>query len=116
MQGGRLAIRIDLESFRFANLGMNDPKKGIARIPVPSKDLEGRSNNPERRVTEEPALNRVEASSRPVVDTSLQEPPNQTKGILRPVRKPDPALVPLIGLLLAFCLISLIVQLLIAFG
>lgn len=95
---------------------MNDPKKGMVRIPVPSKPLEGRSENQERPVRPEPALDGAETSGGAVSGTSLRGARTGTKGVLRPVPKRDPALVPLIGILLAFCLIALIVQLLIALG
>jgi hypothetical protein len=80
---------------------MAEAKKGVARIPVPPR---------------KPA--KVEDSQR----TEAAQP-EQTDGrgvhmlMSEPVQtKRDPLTVPLIGLLLAFSVISLIVQLLIAFS
>jgi hypothetical protein len=80
---------------------MAEAKKGVARIPVP----------PRKRST-------PEDSARPG-EQSLPE--NETRGVHMLMsdvvqEKRDPLTVPLIGLLLAFSIISLIVQLLIAFS
>jgi hypothetical protein len=79
---------------------MADAKKGVARIPVPPR----KQPKAEDAVRVEPHL--VEAESRGV--HTLMSGAAQGKR--------DPLTVPLIGLLLAFSVISLIVQLLIAFS
>jgi hypothetical protein len=80
---------------------MAEAKKGVARIPVP----------PRKRST-------PEDSGRP---GEQSVPENETRGVHMLMsdvvqEKRDPLTVPLIGLLLAFSIISLIVQLLIAFS
>jgi hypothetical protein len=80
---------------------MAEAKKGVARIPVP----------PRKRSTPE--------DSERLGEQSLPE--NETRGLHMLMsdvvqEKRDPLTVPLIGLLLAFSIISLIVQLLIAFS
>jgi hypothetical protein len=83
---------------------MAEPKKGVARIQVPPK---------------------VSASSE--TDAGSGAPPEQgpdathARGVHMLMSKAiptkrDPLIVPLVGLLLAFSVISLIVQMLIAFG
>lgn len=84
---------------------MAEAKKGVARIPVPPR---------KRPKTEDSA--RVEA------DQVEQHPGEiESRGVHMLMSEPvpakrDPLTVPLIGLLLAFSVISLIVQLLIAFS
>jgi hypothetical protein len=84
---------------------MADAKKGVARIPVPPR---------KRSIPED--------SGRPEASPGEQSlPENETRGVHMLMsdvakEKRDPLTVPLIGLLLAFSIISLIVQLLIAFS
>jgi len=84
---------------------MAEAKKGVARIPVPPR---------KRPQTEDSA--RDEAGQ---ADHRLAE--DESRGVHMLMSEPapakrDPLTVPLIGLLLAFSVISLIVQLLIAFS
>ena len=84
---------------------MADTKKGVARIPVPPRK-QPKVEDPVRNDT-----GRAEAH--------LGEPELRGVHMLMSEAGPprrDPLTVPLIGLLLAFSVISLIVQLLIAFS
>ena len=84
---------------------MADAKKGVARIPVPPRKP-AKAEDSERKDAGRVEQHLVETESRGVhmlMSGSAQE-------------KRDPLTVPLIGLLLAFSVISLIVQLLIAFS
>jgi len=84
---------------------MADAKKGVARIPVPPRKL-AKAEESERKDAGRAEQHLVETDSRGV--HMLMS--GATQG------KRDPLTVPLIGLLLAFSVISLIVQLLIAFS
>jgi hypothetical protein len=84
---------------------MAEAKKGVARIPVPPRK-QAKAEESERQEAGRAQQSHAEAESRGV--------PMLTPGAVQPKR--DPLTVPLIGLLLAFSVISLIVQLLIAFG
>ena len=91
--------------FRTVYRSMAEAKKGVARIPVPPRKL------PKSEVSEHEEAGRVEQNS---VE-------NESRGVHMLMSeagqgKRDPLTVPLIGLLLAFSVISLIVQLLIAFS
>ena len=84
---------------------MADAKKGVARIPVPPR--------------KQP---KVEDSERKDAGRAEQHPgETESRGVhmlmsdAEPAKR-DPLTVPLVGLLLAFSVISLIVQLLIAFS
>ena len=78
---------------------MPDVKKGIARIEVPTGSRAGKSvSAPEQ----EPA-----APEERGVHALVSQPA---------VAKRDPLIVPLVGLVLAFSVVGLIVELLIAFG
>ena len=84
---------------------MAEAKKGVARIPVPPRKL------PKAEVSEREEAVRAEEDfagdeSRGVQMLMSDPAPS----------KRDPLTVPLVGLLLAFSVISLIVQLLIAFS
>jgi len=84
---------------------MAEPKKGVARIPVPPRvqsKVEG-SGHKEAGETEQ----RHEDAASPGVHMLMSNAVDA---------KRDPLVVPLVGLLLAFSVISLIVQLLIAFS
>jgi hypothetical protein len=84
---------------------MADTKKGVARIPVPPRK-QPKAEDSERKDAGRGEQHLVEAESRGV--HTLMSGAAQGKR--------DPLTVPLIGLLLAFSVISLIVQLLIAFS
>jgi hypothetical protein len=84
---------------------MAEVKKGVARIPVPPRN-QPQVEPPERTEAGHPDQLLPETESRGV--HMLMSDPGQAKR--------DPLTVPLIGLLLAFSVISLIVQLLIAFS
>jgi hypothetical protein len=84
---------------------MADAKKGVARIPVPPRKPP-KTEDPERKDPGRVEQHLVETESRGV--HMLMSGAAQGKR--------DPLTVPLIGLLLAFSVISLIVQLLIAFS
>ena len=84
---------------------MAEAKKGVARIPVPPRvksKVEG-SDHRDVGQTEQ----RQEGAESPGVHMLMSDPADA---------KQDPLVVPLVGLLLAFSVISLIVQLLIAFS
>jgi hypothetical protein len=84
---------------------MADTKKGVARIPVPPRK-QPKAEDSERKDADRGEQHLVETESRGVhmlMSDAVQG-------------KRDPLTVPLIGLLLAFSVISLIVQLLIAFS
>ena len=85
---------------------MPEAKKGVARIPVPPRNLskaEGPIDSAGASVDERP-----ERSSSPGAAQAMMSIGAQGKR--------DPWTVPLIGLLLAFSVISLILQMLIAFS
>ena len=84
---------------------MAEAKKGVARIPVPARK-QAKAEESERQEAGRAQQQQVDAESRAV--------PMLVPGAVQPQR--DPLTVPLIGLLLAFSVISLIVQLLIAFS
>jgi hypothetical protein len=84
---------------------MAETKKGVARIPVPPRK-QPNSADSERKDAGRPEQNLVEADSRGV--HMLMSSGSAGKA--------DPLTVPLVGLLLAFSVISLMVQLLIAFS
>jgi hypothetical protein len=85
---------------------MADAKKGVARIPVPPRK-QAKAEDSERKDAARPERPLVETESRGVHNMLMS---GAAQG------KRDPLTVPLIGLLLAFSVISLIVQLLIAFS
>jgi hypothetical protein len=83
---------------------MSDPKKGLARIELPAR----------------PAA-RLSTADEPGSDSKVETDPEQevTSHILMsrlPAQVRDPWIVPLAGLVLAFSVISLIVEVLIAFS
>jgi len=82
---------------------MADAKKGMARIPVPPKVP--KTSEPESGRDARPQAGSDSDSRR------VQMLMSQTASARR-----DSLVVPLVGLLLAFSVISLIVQMLIAFG
>jgi hypothetical protein len=84
---------------------MADAKKGVARIPVPPR-IPPKAEDPGRQDAVRPDQSQSETESRSV--NVLMSGAAQGKR--------DPLTVPLVGLLLAFSVISLIVQLLIAFS
>ena len=87
------------------NKAMAEVKKGVARIPVPPRK-QPKVEDPERAEVGPPDQFLPETESRGV--HMLMTDAGQAKR--------DPLTVPLIGLLLAFSVISLILQLLIAFS
>jgi hypothetical protein len=106
----QLVALSELTQLTLANFGtvyrsMAEAKKGVARIPVPPRK-QSKAEESERQEAGRAQQSHAEAESRGV--------PMLTPGAVQPKR--DPLTVPLIGLLLAFSVISLIVQLLIAFG
>jgi hypothetical protein len=84
---------------------MAEAKKGVARIPVPPRK-QAKAEDSEGKDSGRPEQSLIETESRGV--HMLMSGAAQGKR--------DPLTVPLIGLLLAFSVISLIVQLLIAFS
>lgn len=84
---------------------MAEAKKGVARIPVPPRK-QPKAEDSERKeaVRAEPHLPVTESRGMHMLMSDAVR------------AKRDPMTVPLIGLLLAFSVISLIVQLLIAFS
>jgi hypothetical protein len=85
---------------------MADVKKGVARIPVPPRK-QAKAEHSEGQDAGRPDQPLSETESRGVHNMLMS---GAAQG------KRDPLTVPLIGLLLAFSVISLIVQLLIAFS
>jgi hypothetical protein len=84
---------------------MTEAKKGVARIAVPPRK-QSKGEDPVRQEASQPEQHLPEVESPGVhmlMSNTVQSPR-------------DPWTVPLIGLLLAFSIISLIVQLLIAFS
>jgi hypothetical protein len=84
---------------------MADTKKGVARIPVPPR--------------KQPKVEDSERKDTGRAEQHLGEPESRGVHMLMTDALPakrDPLTVPLVGLLLAFSVISLIVQLLIAFS
>jgi hypothetical protein len=84
---------------------MAEAKKGVARIPVPPR-IPSKVESLDRRETD-PTGQRYNDAPSPGVHMLMS---NAVEA------KRDPLVVPLVGLLLAFSVISLMVQLLIAFG
>jgi hypothetical protein len=84
---------------------MAEAKKGVARIPVPPR-TPSKVEGLDRRETG-PTGQRYNDASSPGVHMLMSNAVDA---------KRDPLVVPLVGLLLAFSVISLMVQLLIAFG
>jgi hypothetical protein len=84
---------------------MAEAKKGVARIPVPPRK-QPKAEDSERQETARGEPHPGATDSRGV--HMLMSETGETKR--------DPLTVPLIGLLLAFLIISLIVQMLIAFS
>jgi hypothetical protein len=84
---------------------MAEAKKGVARIPVPPRK-QSKVEDSEPKETPRAEQHLVETESRGVHMLMSEA--------VQPKR--DPLTVPLIGLLLAFSVISLILQLLIAFS
>jgi hypothetical protein len=106
----QLVALSELTQLTLANFGtvyrsMAEAKKGVARIPVPPRK-QAKAEESERQEAGRAQQQQVDAESRGV--------PMLLPGAVQPQR--DPLTVPLIGLLLAFSVISLIVQLLIAFS
>ena len=83
---------------------MADAKKGVARIQLPPKTAEASEQTPAPQKLGRSAPDAVDSRSVQML----------MSGALRAKR--DPLTVPLVGLLLAFSVISLIIQLLIAFS
>jgi hypothetical protein len=84
---------------------MAEAKKGVARIPVPSR-MQPKAEDPAR-----------EEAARGEPHPGATDPRGVHMLMSDAVEtKRDPLTVPLIGLLLAFLVISLIVQMLIAFS
>jgi hypothetical protein len=84
---------------------MAEAKKGVARIPVPPR------KQPLAEDSERPETARVEPHPKATDSRGVQMLMSDTAETKR-----DPLTVPLIGLLLAFLIISLILQMLIAFS
>jgi hypothetical protein len=84
---------------------MAETKKGVARIPVPPR-IQAKVEGSSQREAGQSEQRREDAAS-PGVHMLMS---NVVEA------KRDPLVVPLVGLLLAFSVISLIVQLLIAFS
>ena len=84
---------------------MAEPKKGVARIPVPPR-IQSKVEDSGHREAGQTEQRHEDAAS-PGVHMLMS-------GVVDAKR--DPLVVPLVGLLLAFSVISLIVQLLIAFS
>ena len=84
---------------------MAEPKKGVARIPVPPRIQSKVEDSGHREAGQTEQRHEVAAS--PGVHMLMS-------GVVDAKR--DPLVVPLVGLLLAFSVISLIIQLLIAFS
>jgi hypothetical protein len=84
---------------------MAEAKKGVARIPVPPRK-QAKAEDSERKDAGRP--------EQPLIETESRGMHMLMSGAAQGKR--DPLTVPLIGLLLAFSVISLIVQLLIAFS
>jgi hypothetical protein len=84
---------------------MAQAKKGVARIPVPSR-TQPKAENLESKDAGRPEQHIQETDSRGVHMLMSD--------VVQPKR--DPLIVPLVGLLLAFSVISLILQMLIAFS
>ena len=84
---------------------MADAKKGVARIPVPPRIQSKVEDSGHREAGQTEQRHEVAAS--PGVHMLMSDVVDA---------KRDPLVVPLVGLLLAFSVISLIVQLLIAFS
>jgi hypothetical protein len=84
---------------------MAEAKKGVARIPVPPRK-QPRAEDPEGEEVgrAEPPVGATDSRGADMLMSDTTE------------TKRDPLTVPLIGLLLAFSVISLMVQLLIAFS
>ena len=99
------AYSVDSGKFRTVYESMAEAKKGVARIPVPPRKQD-KVEDSERQEPGRAEQQLPEAESRGVHMLM--------SGAIQPKR--DPLTVPLIGLLLAFSVISLIVQLLIAFS
>jgi hypothetical protein len=96
-----------LTSGRFGTVYklMAEAKKGVARIPVPPRNqskVEGSDHREAGRTEQRP-----EVAGSPGVHMLMSHAIDA---------KRDPLVVPLVGLLLAFSVISLIIQLLIAFS
>jgi hypothetical protein len=84
---------------------MADAKKGVARIPVPPrKQLKAEDSERQEDARVEPLPGTTDSPGVHMLMSNTAE------------TKRDPLTVPLIGLLLAFLIISLIVQMLIAFS
>ena len=84
---------------------MAEAKKGVARIPVPPRK-QAKAEDAEGKDAARP--------EQPLVETESRGMNMLMSGAAQGKR--DPLTVPLVGLLLAFSVISLIVQLLIAFS
>jgi hypothetical protein len=86
---------------------MPEAKKGVARIPVPPRNRPVVASDP---ISKE-AVSAEERSAPAPPSGEAQMLPSERNATER-----DPLTVPLIGLLLAFSVISLILQMLIAFS
>jgi hypothetical protein len=110
MRDGTLVALSELTQLTSDKFGtvyrsMAEAKKGVARIPVPPR-TQPKAEESDRKETGRTEQRLEETGSRGVhmLMSGAEQP------------KRDPLTVPLIGLLLAFSVISLIVQLLIAFS
>ncbi|MBV8142076.1 MAG: hypothetical protein JO279_09600 [Verrucomicrobia bacterium] len=83
---------------------MAEAKKGVVRIPVPPRKQKAEDSARQEAVRAEAHLPETESRGVHMLMTEAVQ------------AKRDPMTVPLIGLLLAFLVISLIVQMLIAFS
>jgi len=83
---------------------MPEAKKGVARIQLPPKPAKAVESRDGRKELEHQEPDTADARGLHMLMSKAISP------------KRDPLIVPLLGLLLAFSVISLIVQLLIAFG
>jgi hypothetical protein len=84
---------------------MTEAKKGVARIPVPPrKQPKAEDSARKETVRAEPHLAEIESRGVHMLMSDVVQ------------AKRDPMTVPLVGLLLAFSVISLMVQMLIAFS
>src|ERR1700693_3943579 len=97
--------QLTLSKFGTVYRSMAEAKKGVARIPVPPRK-QSKVEDSEPKETPRAEQHLVETESRGVHMLMSEA--------VQPKR--DPLTVPLIGLLLAFSVISLILQLLIAFS
>ena len=106
-------------SHRSLRIIMAETRKPVARIQVPLRQAQGEPVRQGQGETDESGGPVGQAQSAASVE---QVSPDSAQGVHllmskgRSIPKRDPLIVPMVGLLLAFSVISLIVQLLIAFS